>query len=66
MNSSSILLIIWNAGDNTERWSLHQKGLQFSCFVIFFVLDIQNNCYRTPFDCKYAQRSTFDPSTACK
>lgn len=44
MKSSNILPVVWDTWD-TERRSLHQKGLQFSCFIVFFVLDIQKNRY---------------------
>lgn len=45
MKSSNVLLIVWKTWEDTEWCSLYQKGLQLSCFIIFFILDIQNNCY---------------------
>lgn len=45
MKSSNVLLIVWKTREDTEWCGLYQKGLQLSCFIIFFILDIQNNCY---------------------
>lgn len=47
MKSYIILLVVWKTWEDTERCSLYQKGLQFSCLIIFFILDIQNKCYCT-------------------